>query len=121
MPKTIYVDPIEGEIWKPLVYNGVLYPRYEVSNKGRIKSGNQLRRTRLNKANGYMEILIDCGRPTMTGISVHRAVIGSFVELDLDAPEVNHKDGNKLNNILENLEWCTPKENVGHSWNTGLC
>lgn len=51
---------------------------------------------------------------------LHRLVAIHFIPNPENKPEVNHKDGNKLNYSLDNLEWATPSENVMHSYRTGL-
>ncbi|MDD6906567.1 MAG: HNH endonuclease [Finegoldia magna] len=51
---------------------------------------------------------------------VHRLVAKTFIKNNLDKKEVNHIDGNKLNNHFSNLEWCTTKENIQHSYDTGI-
>lgn len=66
--------------------------------------------TRIN-TNGY----VICGK----GLKVHRLVASAFFGDNPDM-EVNHKDGNKLNNTISNLEWCTHKENIQHSFRIGL-
>lgn len=53
-------------------------------------------------------------------MSIHRLVALNFIENPLSKPQVNHKDGNKLNNHVSNLEWCTMAENNLHSYRTGL-
>lgn len=51
---------------------------------------------------------------------VHKIVATTFIPNILNLPQVNHKDGNKLNNNVENLEWCTDIENKHHAINNGL-
>lgn len=103
--------------------------RYKVSNLGNVKSENftdSLGRTRFGKILkpikdkcGYVRVRISIG--ILRGsFLIHRLVALAFIPNPLNLPQVNHKDGNKLNNHVENLEWCTAKENINHSWNKKL-
>ena len=53
---------------------------------------------------------------TCISYSVHRLVLSTFIANVNNLPEINHKDTNKLNNRLDNLEWCTKAYNILHSW-----
>ena len=114
------LDDIKGEVWKDVRgHEG----EYKVSNYGRVKS---ISRT-VNTWNGYKtlpdKILSQTNRNGYLRCAignVHRIVAMAFLETSDYSLQVNHIDGNKKNNTVENLEWCTPSENIMHGWKNGL-
>lgn len=103
------------EIWEKVpCFEG----KYWVSNLGRVRSVHKILTLNLNKKRGYFYItLVKSGvRKTK---SVHRLVAEVFIDNSLNKSQVNHIDCNKLNNSVENLEWSTPRENVGHAIKKG--
>ena len=100
--------------------------RYLISNIGRVKTFVQACKSNKDgilkngiDTGGYFIIkLYREGKGTTT--KIHRLVAETFIENPNNLPQVNHKDGNKQNNNVENLEWCTALENAKHSWDTGL-
>ena len=90
------------EVWRECI------PGYEVSNKGRVRSPRRV--LALHDINGYLRIGLN-KRP----YRVHRLVAQAFIPNDNPLKTcVNHKDGNKRNNCVENLEWVTDRENMLH-------
>jgi hypothetical protein len=67
------------------------------------------------KKNGYYSICMH-----NKTFSLHRLIAKSFIENKENKPEVNHIDGNKLNNVPSNLQWCTASENQKHAFENGL-
>jgi len=122
---------MNSEKWKDIKnYEGY----YQVSNKGKVRGvarlinggGSQNKRFIKEKVlknhvkqNGYCQV-----RLTKDGISkdflVHRLVAISFKGTIEGSPHVNHIDGNKQNNKLDNLEWCNTFENMQHAFDIGL-
>lgn len=108
-------------MWKDIKgYEGL----YQVSDKGQVRRFYKDRYPKMLKnrpsANYYTVSLSNkCAKKTF---AVHRLVAETFLDKPEGATEVNHKDGNKLNNRVENLEWVTQKENQQHAIKTlGLC
>lgn len=99
------------EVWKPMVGK----EKFLVSNKGRImrKETMHVYPLQLNHEGYYQCGLCDDGKGFV--VKCHREVAKAFIENPYNKPCVNHKDGNKLNNNVENLEWCTYRENSLHS------
>lgn len=104
------------ELWLP----SVEFPDYyDVSSFGRVrnKSGYVLAQN-LHKTNCWRVRL--CIRKNKFSRSVHRMVAQAFIPNPEDKPEVNHIDGDRLNNNIDNLEWVTKRENMDHAVRTGL-
>lgn len=88
--------------------------RYRITPRGEIYSIKNNRKMKLHKKpDGYMRITF-CVDRKKTHIYVHQLVAIHFIDNSNNKKFVNHKDGNKSNNNLENLEWVTPKENMQH-------
>ena len=107
------------EIWKDIYFeeNGVIWDYrglYQVSNFGRIKSFNYNNNTIIRKLNfnkqGYVYIMLQKNKKKKM-FRVHRLVAHMFIPNPENLPEVNHKDENKENNNVNNLEWCTHEYN----------
>lgn len=104
------------ELWKDIPgYEGL----YQVSDIGRVKSLNYARQHRENikslqvKPNGYVKVdLRHNGR--LSSRNVHRLVAEVFIPNPNNKSDVNHIDGDKLNNCTDNLEWVTRSENMEH-------
>ena len=85
---------------------------YKVSNFGRVKSSTKILANRLSKRGFYIVTLSkDTKGVTKT---VHRLVAQAFISNPENLPQIDHKDENKLNNKVENLEWCTAKYNCNY-------
>lgn len=105
------------ESWK--IVNG--FPLYRVSNYGRVKSFWSGKWIILNGTlvnNGYMHQSLK--HIFSKSAAVHRLVLEAFVGSCPKGMQANHKDGNKTNNNLSNLEWVTPGENLAHAYRIGL-
>lgn len=109
-------------IWKTLVYQGNTFDRFEASTDGKIRNAKtqKIYKTFVNK-NGYEQICVSLGHRNRKKVfRVHRAILETFMPNPENKPEVNHKDGNKLNNHVSNLEWATESENIRHAYDNGL-
>lgn len=115
------------EKWKKI--DGYKY--YFVSNLGRVKSINDKgnwgdKRTLkiIVRKSGYCVVNLNSysdGGKKMKQYRVHQLVARAFIPNPEKKPTINHLDGNKENNHVDNLEWCTHSENMLHAYKNGLC
>lgn len=118
------------EIWKTIPkFNN----EYEISNLGRIRSTDSIikrsngwpyfRKGKIlkpsSKYGGYYKGAV-CVNKKMISYKIHRLVAEVFIPNPENKEEVNHIDGNKLNNNISNLEWCTRQENIKHCIDNNL-
>jgi hypothetical protein len=106
------------EQWKDVKgYEGI----YQVSNEGRVKSIGYSKERILKpiNLNGYLIVNLYKDKINKQ-YYIHRLVCLNFLDNPENKKEVNHINGLKTNNRLENLEWVTPKENTIHAVDTGL-
>ena len=121
---------IEEEVWKDISgFEGY----YQVSNKGRVRSldrkvwsekrgafySHKGKVLKLTESRGYLHITLRKNYKPIT-MQVHRLVAEAFIPNPKNLEYINHKDENKNNNRLENLEWCTPKYNVYYGENSRI-
>ena len=113
-----------SETWKPIRgYEGI----YEVSDKGNVRGMDRVvirsgfpmnirgkEMSQIKMPNGYMTVGLRASG-TQKRIYVHRAVAEAFIDNVDGLPEVNHKDENKSNNCVSNLEWVTRGQNLKHN------
>ena len=100
-----------------------MYTKYhEVWENGMIWSKKNKKFISLNRhnGNGYLNFGLPVENGKMANAYVHIAVAKCFIPNPNNLKEVNHKDGNKQNNHVSNLEWVTRGENVKHSYDTKL-
>ena len=99
----------DKENWKEIGKTG-----YEVSDLGRIRHNTRILAGSYHN-DGYIFTTIKGDQ-----IPIHRFVANAFIPNPDQLPEINHKDGNKMNNSVANLEWCSSSENQKHAVKLGL-
>ena len=113
------LEDIEGEIWRDIEgFEG----HYQISNYGRVKSFKNgeviIRKPHVDK-DGYLQICF-CDKSNHKWFKVHRLVAIAFIPNPENKETINHIDGCKMNNFVENLEWATRTENNQHAVRIGL-
>lgn len=105
------------ETWRKVPF---LNETIEVSNFGRIRNikTNRMRATPTSKRGYPVFSIKENGKQRL--ITVHRCVASAFIPNPTNLPQVNHKDGDKTNNKVSNLEWVSSRENMIHARTIGL-
>lgn len=104
------------ETWKDIKgYEGL----YQISNLGDVKRISSGKILKPYSHNGYIRVALSKDN-TPKHMDIHRLIAQAFIPNPENKPEINHKDGNKENNSIQNLEWCTRKENMSHAKKMGL-
>ncbi len=113
--KQIIEDYVSFEDFVPIKN----FEEYLINRDGKIYSTKSKKFLTPRDRNGYLAITL-CKNNKRYDFSIHRLIALTFIPNPENKPYINHIDGNKHNNSLENLEWCTGSENVQHAYDTGL-
>ena len=108
-----------GEEWKPIAGQ----QGYFISSHGRVWSERSKRimtPVLRSKTSGYYAVVLRNEDKTQRTHNIHRLVAEAFIPNPLNKETVNHIDGNKKNNVVDNLEWATRSENDRHAFRIGL-
>lgn len=108
---------MELEFWKQIEIDN--FTKYEISNNGIVRNINTKYIYKQFNRNGYYTVNLNSDN-IRKHFSIHRLVAQTFIDNPNNYEIVNHKDGNKLNNNVENLEWCTYKQNTKHALDNNL-
>lgn len=125
---------MEKEVWKDIEeYEGY----YQVSNLGRVKSVSKFHKTDKNyssigyfskekilkpffdRPKGYLSVSLSKNNKIKIQ-RIHRLVAKAFIPNPNNLKQINHKSGIKTENFVENLEWCSCKDNIKHAWENKL-
>lgn len=104
------VVDLPGEVWRDCPD----HPGYRVSDRGRVANGETLLVQTIN-GRGYVQVKMWHRSGQRRSERVHRLVAEQFLANPEGKPEVNHRNGRKMDNWKENLEWSTGRENVQHA------
>jgi len=123
-------EPIQFEFGK---YSYIIYPNgdlYTTEHSVEFKDGHiqtyskkkksVFIQTLKNGVKGYPTVNLAYDKGKSKAISLHRLLATYFIPNPNNLPQVNHKDGNKMNYSLDNLEWVSASHNVKHAYDTGL-
>lgn len=96
------------------------YPLYRISSTGRVKNrvSGRILKPSIDR-HGYLQVVL-CENGSRHTDRIHRLVAEAFINGYETGLQVNHIDGNKRNNLVDNLEWVTPSENTIHAYAHGL-
>lgn len=116
LDSTSYADTVSDE-WVPIPE----WSGYQVSKEGNVRRlvNNHYIVLKPWLVSGYYAVRLSINNCSQDKL-IHRIVAETFISNPSSKPEVNHKDGNKLNNHVDNLEWVTKSENAKHAWKLGL-